>query len=294
MSQSDLPPLNWLRAFEAASRHLSFTLAAKELNVTQSAVSQHVRSLEGWLGHELFVRQTRALSLTEIGANYLPIVREAFAVLSTGTRAFVAGDRGSVLRLNCNMAFATWWLAPRISRLKARAPWLTLNLLTSTWGGLRDPGNTDIDIRFGRAEDMSPEAQLFLTETLTPICAPDFADGDPDWRRDPLLDCAGLIAGWQVWAESLGETLPPTQRIDVASTYVISLTAAINGQGLALAQDFMIEGLRQTSPVLVPWAHSIPLVEAYFLVPPPPHAETPATKVFRDWFAEETSERPTL
>ncbi|KZY29817.1 hypothetical protein A3731_25920 [Roseovarius sp. HI0049] len=84
MSGNAFPPLSWLRAFEAAARHLSFTLAAQELNLTQSAVSQHVRSLEDYLGRELFIRRTRALQLTEAGANYLPTVREAFEVLARG------------------------------------------------------------------------------------------------------------------------------------------------------------------------------------------------------------------
>ena len=88
MQLDGLPPLNWLRAFETSARHLSFTLAASELNLTQSAVSQHVRSLESFLGRDLFLRKTRAIELTEAGANYLPVVREAFQMLASGTRAF--------------------------------------------------------------------------------------------------------------------------------------------------------------------------------------------------------------
>lgn len=284
---SDLPPLTWLRAFEAAARHLSFTVAARELNLTQSAVSQHVRSLESWLGHDLFVRRTRALLLTEAGANYVPVVREAFTVLANGTRAFAGADRGRTLRLNCNMSFATWWLAPRLARLKAQAPWLALSIQTATWGGNMEPGNSDVEIRFGRRQDMSAEASLILEESITPICAPGFADGTPDWRRDQLLDCAGVMSGWHKWAEGQGERLPETTQIDLASTYVISLTAAANGQGLAMAQQFMIEGLRRTCAIAEPWPYRLALTEAYFLLQPSSVEATPATKAFCAWLIDE-------
>jgi len=287
MSAPDLPPLTWLRAFEAAARHLSFTLAAKELNLTQSAVSQHVRSLEGWLGQLLFVRRVRALSLTEAGANYLPVVREAFDVLATGTRAFGAGDRGRVLRLNCNITFGAWWLAPRLGRLRKAAPWLNLRVQTATWGGAQEPGNSDIDLRFGRSEDMSAEAELILRESVAPVCTPEFAQGSPDWRRDPLMDCAGMISGWHKWLEMQGETLPDTQRVDLFSTYMISVTAAANGQGLAMAQKFMADTLASMGNLIEPWPYRMPLTEAYFLIPPAAHARTPATRAFQSWVEDE-------
>ncbi len=286
------PPLAWLRAFEAAARHLSFTLAAKELNMTQSSVSQHVRNLEHWLGRDMFVRQTRAIALTEAGANYLPVVREAFGVLARGTRSFVGNDPGQELRLLCNLTFATWWLTPRLDGLLAAHPWLRLNLQTATWGvealGTGGGGlNWDMEIRFGRPQDMSASAELILEDTTTPICSPDFADGEPDWRRDRLFDCEGVVSNWDAWLDSQGQALPPGKTIHTASTYVIALTAAVNGQGLALAQGFMIDGLAKTCTVHTPWPHRMPLFEAYFLQPPPDHRQTPATRAFVSWIEAE-------
>lgn len=287
MSGLNLPPLTWLRAFEAAARHLSFTLAAQELNLTQSAISQHVRSLESWLGQDLFHRQSRTLALTEAGSNYLPTVREAFATLARGTRSFTGGERGRTLRILCNMTFATWWLAPRLGQLAEALPWLTLNIQTATWGAENAPGNSDIEIRFGRREDMSASARLILEETITPVCAPGFAGGAPDWRRDPLFDCAGVMSNWETWLQAQGHDLPAGRKIHLASTYVISLTAAIAGQGLALAQGFMIDGIRRTTPLAEPWPHRLKLLEAYYLLPPAGHAETPATRAFTDWIEAE-------
>ena len=164
MQLDGLPPLNWLRAFETSARHLSFTLAASELNLTQSAVSQHVRSLESFLGRDLFLRKTRAIELTEAGANYLPVVREAFQMLASGTRAFTGGDRGRTLTLHCNMAFSVHWLAPRLKRLYAAHPWIVLNIVTPIWDPERQAANAQVEIRFGRPEDMSPAAQQLTKE----------------------------------------------------------------------------------------------------------------------------------
>ena len=287
MSTGDLPPLNWLRAFEATARHLSFTLAAKELNLTQSAISQHVRSLEGWLGQALFLRRTRALSLTEAGANYLPVVREAFDTLAGGTRALTGGGRGQTLRLNCNMAFAGFWLVPRLARLRAAVPWLDLSVITSTWGGQMEPGNTTMDILFVRPEEAGAEAELLMEETITPICHPEFADGNPDWQRDALMDCAGVIVGWHKWAEAMGAPLSARHRVELYSTYMISLMAAAQGQGLAMAQGFMLRAMRATTPVIAPWDHQLPLSEAYFMQTPAAHAATPASRAFADWIRSE-------
>ena len=106
---NELPPLSWLRAFEAAARHLSFTLAAREIHVTQSAVSQHVRNLEDYLGCQLFIRKTRAIELTEAGENYLPIVGSAFQTIAAGTRSMIRSDPDKNLSVHCNLAFATFW-----------------------------------------------------------------------------------------------------------------------------------------------------------------------------------------
>ncbi len=113
--QKLLPPLGWLRTFEAAARHLSFTGAARDLNMTQSAVSQQIKALEGHLGQPLFLRRHRALELTEAGITYLPVVRDAFRTLVRGTQA-VTGAQQNAVQVQCNITFAVNWLAPRLPR----------------------------------------------------------------------------------------------------------------------------------------------------------------------------------
>ena len=110
-NDTSLPPLNWLRAFESAARHLSFTSAAADLNMTQSAVSQQIKNLEHYLGRTLFIRRTRSIVMTDAGYAYLPVVQEAFETLATGTRMMTGGDRGAILSVQCNIAFSVFWLS---------------------------------------------------------------------------------------------------------------------------------------------------------------------------------------
>lgn len=286
---SSLPPLTWLRAFEATARHLSFTRAAKELNLTQSAVSQHVRSLEGFLGRDLFVRKTRALELTEDGTSYLPSLREAFNLIATGTQAFRGADRGRNMTLQCNMAFSVFWLAPRLPRLYAEYPWLVLNIVTPIWDPERHASNASMEIRFGRPEDMDASALRIAADHFFPVCAPGYQDGKVDISTATLFDCAGITGTWSAWAKSAELPFGRTSEVNLTSTYVIALTAALHGAGMTMGHNTLVDGLLAEGKLIRPYEHSVPLTESYFLFPPPPHAETPASKAFRDWLLTEIS-----
>ena len=265
MSQSNLPPLTWLRAFEASARHLSFTRAATELNLTQSAVSQHVRSLEAFLGRDLFVRKTRALELTEDGANYLPSLREAFDLIATSTQAFVGADRGANLTLQCNMAFSVFWLAPRLKRLHAKHPWLVLNIVTPIWDPERHAASASVEIRFGRPEEMSAAAECLATDQCFPVCSPEYQDGRPDLATATLFDCAGTTATWSTWFKSQGQDFNRDGEGNLTSTYVIAISAALQSGGLSMAHNTLAGGLLEDGALVKPFPHTAPLAEAYFL-----------------------------
>jgi len=283
MRNSGLPPLTWLRAFEAAARHLSFTQAAGELNLTQSAVSQHVRNLEGFLGRELFVRRTRSLTLTEAGANYLPTVREAFDILAAGTRAFTGGDRGRNLIVQCNLAFAAFWLAPRLAGLAACRPWLALDIVAPLWVPARTARATQVEIRFGRPADMPADAQRLGRDRAYPVCAP---GTDPDWRTRPLFDCAGIMANWQAWLAARGTALPAGRHVTLASSFTVSLSAARAGAGLAMGHDTLCRAMLDAGDLIRADATSIAMAEGYFLIPPTDRAQTPASRDFTAWLLD--------
>ncbi len=287
MQTDGLPPLNWLRAFEASARHLSFTLAAHELNLTQSAISQHVRSLESFLGRDLFLRKTRAIELTEAGANYLPVVREAFNMLASGTRAFTGGDRGRNLTLHCNMAFSVLWLAPRLRRLYAAYPWMVLNIVTPIWDPERQAANAQMEVRFGRPDDMSAAAQQLTQERFFPVCAPSYQDGRFDLETAVLLDCAGMTGSWGTWFKSQGQPFAKEGEVTLASTFVIAVQAVLHGAGITMIHDTLAGDLLSSGAVVRPFDHCPPLSEAYFLTAPPDHQSTPASRAFGNWLHEE-------
>ncbi len=283
--RTSLPPLNWLRAFESAARNLSFTAAASDLNMTQSAVSQQIKSLEQRLGRTLFIRRTRSIELTDAGLSYLPVVQEAFEVLTTGTRMMTGGDRGKILAIQCNLAFSVFWLAPRLGRLCDQHPWLILNISTATWDP--EPQTDGLEIRFGRNLEKRHNVQRLNHDTSFPVCTPEFAGRLSDWREANLFDCTGIQANWEIWARQRGETLPEGKLVNLATTYCVSLSAARAGAGLAMGHETLTGDLLKEGTLVRPHEEAVAMEEAYYLVEPPEHEVTPATRTFCDWLLAE-------
>ncbi len=148
MRQS-LPPLPWLRAFEATARHLSFTHAARELGLTQAAVSKQVKLLESRLNAALFIRHPRSLEITRVGQAYLPHDALAFDGLEAGTSALFAAGPQDGLTIRTSIGFGVLWLGPRIASFRAAHPDVALRIISNVWNE-RDPeGHCDLDIRYG-------------------------------------------------------------------------------------------------------------------------------------------------
>lgn len=284
MSHAALPPLNWLRAFEAAARHLSFTAASNELNLTQSAVSQHIRSLESFLGKPLFIRHSRTLTLTEEATNYLPAVREAFRVLQTGTSAFPGMPSGRSVTLQCNMGFATFCLVPRLPALLAAHPWLDLNIVTPIWDPEQAAARADVEIRFGTVDalGLSPRVTRLTRETFYPVCSPSIAQG-ADWRTTPLFDCAGVLATWQGWLSAQDEVLPLGRVVTLCSTFSVSIGAALAGAGLAMAHDSLVAEALAKGLLVRPFEQSVEMDECYCLIEPQKHLRTPSSSTLAQW-----------
>ena len=205
-----LPPLNALRTFEAAARHLSFTKAADELFVTQAAVSHQIRTLEEHLGTALFRRMNRSLMLTDEGQALLPAVREAFDLLSAGVRRVQDLCCGGVLTISTTPSIAASWLAGRIARFQALHPEVELQL--SATARLVDFAREDVDcgIRHGMGDWPGLISQRLFQTALVPVCSPLLLDG-----RNPL-GCPGDLAhhtllhalddpdDWRLWLRAAG------------------------------------------------------------------------------------------
>ena len=145
----DLPPLQWLRVFESSARHLSFTQAAQELNITQSAVSQQIKLLENFVGTSLFVRGPRSLQLTPTGKNYLPDIQQALHILRTSTRAHFLRSERRRITIRCNWSFSVLWLTPRLHAFTERHPEISLNIVPVMW-------DADFDSRTDSIEYAQP------------------------------------------------------------------------------------------------------------------------------------------
>lgn len=290
MASKRLPPLNWLRAFEASARHLSFTGAAGELNMTQSAVSQQIKALENHLGRMLFYRRTRALELTQSGHAYLPTIQEAFITLARGTNALLGADGGQILEIKSNLAFSVYWLTPRLNGLFEKYPWISVNITTALWGTTEPPTGPYVEFRFDRTDWDGVMGERLTHDTIFPVCTPEIAKSikEPnDFLSHRLFDCDQILGGWDGWLATQDIALPDDTDINLATTFVISLTAALSNTGVALGHESITDGLLASGALVRPFEASIPMQQAYYFVQPPRKLTTPATEAFTEWLSEE-------
>lgn len=296
-----LPPLNALRAFEAAARHGSFAAAAQELRVTDSAVSQQVRTLERYLGTRLFKRLPRGLLLTELGSTYLPVLTAGFDRLSEATTRLRAGGIGGVLTVAALPAFATGWLLPRISRFRERYP--RIDLLLKTSRALADFRREDIDvaIRFGAGTGTDTKSVFLMGEEVFPVASPTLVAPSllpmtvADLRALPLLhDVDGQSSSqpwlsWQGWFERAGVDSPAALRGMKFTDSIVLLSAAVAGLGVALGRGPNIEGLLSRGQLVRLTQDSWKAGWSYRLVAPPANFSRPNVRAFVEWIVEEAA-----
>lgn len=282
-----LPPLGALRAFEAAARHLNFTVAAAELFVTQAAISHQVRQLEEWLGLRLFERRGHALTITEAGRRYLADITVALDRIAAATARVQQGIEGP-LRITVLPSFAACWLVPRLDAFRAEHPEIELRLTTSTrlWDGIDD--RFDVGIRLGLGRWPGFSAELIARESLSPVCAPSVAAGSPPLREPADLRHARLLHdvprdAWRMWCERAGLTdidVDAGLAFDDAS---LVLQAALQGQGVALGRLTLAERDLREGRLVQPFDLAVPNDYSYWLVYPHAKAERAEVTAFRAW-----------
>ncbi|GLS19027.1 LysR family transcriptional regulator [Labrys miyagiensis] len=231
-----LPPLVWLRTFEACARHLNFTSAGAELGLTQAAVSQHIRTLEAELGARLFVRLRRGVELTAEGGAYLPHIQGVFRSLARSTTELF-GPRVGRVALRSPISFSLLWLAPRLSRLRQALPQVRLELSTVHVPADYAGDQEGFDIRFGIGPFEGRESHRLTWERLVPAAAPDLLhllDDPANWPHLPLLSVAGAREMWPDWFARAALPLPPSASF-VFDSFAVALEAARAGAGAVLA-----------------------------------------------------------
>ena len=273
MSKS-LPPLTWFRSFEAAARTLSFTAAAEEIGLTQSAVSQQVKSLEMRLGVDLFVRRTRGLALTDAGRKLLPEVGSALEMLSGAAARFDIGAAGDLLTVATSVSIAQWVIAPNLAAFKTQNPEIRLRILSAIWPDDFHASRADVQIRFGSEKQVGAGSQRLLPDHLIAVKSPNL---ETDFGSCPLIETVGTSNGWASWGEANGPVQEPTV---FADTYGMALQLAVHGNGVALVSELVAKHAVTSGLVVQAHPGQIESKEGYFLSI---NEELPAACVFRDW-----------
>ena len=266
---SQLPPLSWLQAFEAAARTLSFTAAGRELGVTQAAISQRIRLLEDRLGHKLFVRHPRSLSLTPAGQAWLPSINDAFTRLGEGTAEVFGGASNHSVTLRTTPVIQQNWLAPRLARLRREHPLIEMRLVSAIWPDDFGPEGADIEIRYGHGDWPGVEALSLGAEWLVPVCSPALARSlktPHDLAGHTLLHALGFGAGWSAWLEDAGVAgLEKKCRALSCDNQVMTLALASQGVGVALAHRRLLD---KRDDLVIPLGHSLASEERFWVVRP--------------------------
>ena len=293
-----LPPLNALRAFEAAARHLSFIKAGEELFVTPGAISQQVRQLEAQLGVKLFRRLSRGVLLTDAGQRYALRLGTLFDGLAAATRDVRREGANTVLKVSSATSFAARWLIPRLGLFRQAQPGTALQVLADN--KLTDFAQEDVDlaIRYGPGGWPDLKTELLFREEVFPVCAPKLLAGPVPLGKvadlalhtvleDETDDGEFWDLSWVHWLAAVGAEdiqLKPALRFTYAH---MALQAAVAGQGVALGTSVLAADDLVIGNLVRPLAESTPGRFAYWLVCPPDAAERPKLRAFRDWITSE-------
>ena len=294
-----LPPLNALRAFEAAARHLNFSRAADELSVTPGAVSQQIQNLEDYVGGPLFKRTPRGLLLTDSAQTALPALREAFDRLAEAASLLTAAVDGRRLTITAAPSFAAKWLVPRLGRFAERWPlvdvWLSAELGLADFGA----GEIDLAIRYGAGVYPGLDSIRLLGETVVPVMSPELMTTQPvntpaDLARHILLHDGSPSADescpdWLMWLTARGVRGIDANRGPRFNQSSLVIEAAVNGRGVALAKRTLAQDDLDAGRLIVPMPITTNLDFAYYVVYPKAKGRLTQVKAFVTWLTAEAA-----
>lgn len=287
-----IPSTTALVAFESAARHQSFTKAAEELALTQSAVCRQIAALEAFLGVELFRRTRRGVRLTEEGLSYGRRIAAQLDAVERDTLA-VMGQQGSTsLELAVVPTFATQWLLPRLKDFQRLHPEVTVNLTNRTRPFLFADTEFDAALYFGDADWPGTAADFLMRENPVPVCSPELVAPHTglDARQIaalPLLQQTTRPYAWRQWFGSLGLQVEGDLRGPRYELFSMLAQAAMHGMGVALIPPLLIQRELAEGRLIVPLQHAYLSDKAYYLIVPERKAESAALRAFRDWLLDQ-------
>ena len=295
-----------LRGFEAAARLLSFTLAAAELNLTQSSISRQIAALERQVGKALFVRRTRALELTSAGTQLHQAVRQALNAVDLSVDEIRGAGRQRRVTLTTYASFASLWLAPRLAQFQREHPGIEIRLDASDRAVDLQAEDVDLAIRWMPPGPLPPGAVVLVEDMVTPAISPRLLAGTPlrrpaELARWPLLDLDEVVRGaqllnWSTWFDyaGAGPVEPSAGRL-VFSFVDQAVHAAVRGQGVALVRSPFLQDYVASGDLVMPFpALLMPSNYRHVLIRHPQAARRPHVAAFLDWLLEQFRQAPQL
>lgn len=288
----NLPNLNSIRAFEAVARHLSITGAAKELNVTQAAVSHQIKGLEAQMGVMLFRRHNKGLLLTKEGQAMVQPMTNAFDMIADATN-LILNSEIQILKVSMLSSFATGWLMPRLAGFYAEYPNIDIRVMvTGKDFDLLKAGDVDLDLRYGDGKWPHVECQKFMAEEIFPVCSPALLKGDiplkilDDLSQHVLLHDHKDI-GWKEWLDDAGIKGINYSRGPGFSHAHLTLQAAILGHGIALGRMPLVSESLRRGDLVKPFDISLPTGMGYYMVNTNTATDKSKIRSFTNWLMEE-------
>jgi DNA-binding transcriptional LysR family regulator len=283
-----IPSTTALISFEAAARHQSFTKAADELALTQSAICRQIAGLEAFLGIELFRRSRRGVKLTEAGLSYSRRVATQLDAVERDALAVMGQPGSGNLELAVVPTFGTQWLLPRLKQFQALHPQVTVNLTNRTRPFLFADTELDAAIYFGDGDWSGTEASFLMHENLVPVCSPRLLTGHSQLRAEqianlPLLQQSTRPYAWRQWFNSQGLNVPRDMSGPRYELFSMLAQAAMHEMGIALIPPFLIQRELAEGRLMIAHPDSLPSDKGYYLMVPQRKVESATLQAFRDW-----------
>lgn len=296
-------PLKAVQAFEAAARLSSFALAADELFVTPSAISQQIKLLEEKFEVRLFHRVHRAVILTDAGRRFAEEISAAFSRIENATKELGRTAKSDILTVHSTPSFATQWLMPRLARFSALYPDIDVRL-NASYPAAVDllKGAADIDIRYGMGKLLPAGTMVFPfpPETIVPLCAPSLANGPKpirnpdDLRHHTLIHSEVCFISWQDWMRQHRKVRLDISRGPRFDRSFMAISAAVDGIGVCLESLLLVQRELETGRLIAPFGLDGPQVQGYTFNILKSQAELPKIRNFQDWLFDELKTMPLM
>lgn len=282
--------LNWLRTFASVGLHLSFSAAAAELNMSQSAVSQQIRLLEHKLGRRLFVRDHRAIELTLAGRAYFGVVSQALRHIEQGMEGIFNTTAEGVLEISVNNSFAQLWLAPRFKLFTTLYPQISVRVYGVNWEADAPPTSAELEIRYGRGTWPGFEAIELLARRMRPYCSRALAAEvlkNGGLHDLTLIDVLGTPVGWTEWLAECADEPPLSHTRIPVDSFAIAAEMAVSDVGICLLTEDLLSRSRLRDNLFSPVQRSVEDQAGFYLLRPRDKPMSGAARAFSDWLQSE-------